>query len=88
MGDFTLSFVKQVALNENRITSVESSAVRKVWDKQEHKFKAKKACFVRVDLFDFESMKEKVFCVKYYLERKILLEYILIMLIKEAKGYF
>lgn len=84
-----LSSVKQVALNENKITSVESSAVRKVWDKQEHKFKAKKACFVRLDLFDFESMKEKVFCVKYYLERKIkLLEYILIMLINKAKGYF
>lgn len=61
--------LKQVTFNESKITSGESSAVRKVWDKQEHKFKAEKACLVIFDLFDFENMKEKVFCVKYFLKR-------------------
>lgn len=61
--------LKHVALNESKITSLESSAVRKVWDKQEHKFKAKKACLVMFDLFDFENMKEKVFYAEYFLKR-------------------
>lgn len=61
--------LKQVILNESKITSGESSAVRKVWDKQEHKFKAKKACLVIFDLFDFENMKEKVFLCEIFFKK-------------------